>query len=307
MTDDFNNDFLRRHRLPPGFLDTVEHCYAPVCDWLLRLARGAGTATLVGIGGAQGTGKSTLTEFLAGAMQRSGLHAVALSLDDFYLPREARLRLSRDVHPLLATRGVPGTHDTEWLDACLDALAAVDGSRSVDLPAFDKSTDDRAPASAWRRVAGPVDLVLLEGWCIGARAEPAAALERPVNALERDEDADGRWRRWVNERLATDYSVLFRRLDRLVFLKAPDMDCVYRWRLEQEQKMTGGGSRAMNAEAVRAFVRYFERITRASLRDLPGRADVLIELDRDHGCRQVRFRTSPGGAPPDGSTDTEAH
>jgi D-glycerate 3-kinase len=296
MNDDFRIDFMRRHRLPSAFADTIDSCYAAVSDWLPGVRRDR-TAALVGISGAQGTGKSTLAAFLAEAGRReAGLRVIALSLDDFYLTRETRSRLARDVHPLLATRGVPGTHDVGWLAACLDALAVSDEGRSVRLPVFDKGTDDRAPESAWRRVEGPVDVILLEGWCIGARPQPPEVLRKPVNDLERDEDDDGRWRCWVNERLATDYRALFERLDRLVFLQAPDMDCVYRWRLEQEEKITGARTAAMTASELRAFVGHYERITRQCLSDLPRLADVLLELDRDHRCRRVRFRAATTGA-----------
>src|SRR5690606_38677225 len=153
---------------------------------------------LAGLSGLQGSGKSTLARQLAAAAGRSGFDCVALSLDDFYLGRRERARLARAVHPLLATRGVPGTHDLALLHDTLDALAVATPNRPARLPRFDKGRDTRLPPSRWHRVARPPRLVVLEGWCVGLPPEPAIALRRPLNALERGQDRDGRWRAHVN-------------------------------------------------------------------------------------------------------------
>lgn len=222
---------------------------------------------LVGLSGAQGSGKSTMAPRLAALLAQRGLCAVVLALDDFYLTKAERAELACEVHPLLATRGVPGTHDTGLLAASIDDLLA---GRPARVPHFDKGDDDRV---GFRTLEGPVDVILLEGWCIGARAQPAAALAEAVNTLEREEDADGIWRRWVNHRLASEYAALFARLDLAVLLRAPDFAVVERWRTEQEAHL---GPRAMAPALIARFVQHYERITRAMLADEP--VDLIVDL-----------------------------
>src|SRR5690606_4848540 len=161
----------------------------------------AAGACVYGLSGLQGSGKSTLAAQLVVEAGRRGLRALALSLDDFYLDAPGRAALARDVHPLLATRGPPGTHDVALACAVLDALRA---GRPVRVPRFDKLADRRLPPAQWSPVER-ADLVLFEGWCLGAPAEADAALAAPLNRLEREEDGDGRWRRWCNAALARDY------------------------------------------------------------------------------------------------------
>jgi len=253
----------------------------------------------VGVSGLQGSGKSTLARQLAAAAERRGIRSVVLALDDFYLGRAARRRLARDVHPLLMTRGVPGTHDLALLARTLAALAQADPRRPAVVPRFDKGRDTRLPPSRWRRVAQPPRLVLLEGWCVGVPAQDASALAAPVNALERDEDADGRWRRWVDARLAGAYAALWRRLHRLVLLQAPDYTVVARWRDEQERALRRRGApQAMDVAALRRFLMHYERLSRHALRTLPARADVRLVLDADRDVRRlVQRRTGPAGIP----------
>jgi D-glycerate 3-kinase len=233
-------------------------------------ARSGASPIVVGLAGAQGSGKTTMAARLAQRLEDAGLRTGILALDDFYRTRGERADLARTVHPLLATRGVPGTHDLALIAGTLDALLA---GCEAHVPRFDKATDERAPGE-WRPIAAPVDVVLLEGWCIGARAQASAELLTPVNALERLEDADARWRRWVNARLAADYAALFGRLALRIFLRAPSFGVVRRWRTEQEHDLPFGG---MNPPAIKRFIDHYERITRWMLEDEP--ADLVIDLD----------------------------
>jgi D-glycerate 3-kinase len=236
-------------------------------------------ARILGVSGLQGTGKSTLAAQLAAAAARRGLEAVAVSLDDFYLDRDARLQLAREVHPLLSTRGPPGTHDVALACATLDRLRA---GEAVRVPAFDKLGDRRAPAAHWRDVRG-ADLVVFEGWCLGAPAEDAGALAAPINALEREEDPDGHWRRWCNEALARDYPPLWQRIDRLLFLQPPGFDVVPAWRWQQEQALLARdpAGTGMSRAGVERFVQHYERVSRQALRTLPALADRVLTLDAE--------------------------
>lgn len=228
------------------------------------------------IAGLQGSGKSTLAARCVEAAEARGLRAIAVSLDDFYLDRPARLVLAQRVHPLLATRGPPGTHDVELAIETLDALAA---RRPLRLPRFDKRSDRRLPLRDWPPVHA-CDLVFVEGWCLRLAPEPSSALATPVNALERDEDPQGIWRGWCNEALARDYPSLWSRLPGLLFLAPPGFDVVAGWRWEQERALHAGDpSRGMSPARIEHFVQHFERLSRHALRVLPGIADAVVRID----------------------------
>lgn len=232
------------------------------------------------IAGLQGSGKSTLAAQVAALACERGLRVAVLSVDDFYLGRRERLALARRVHPLLATRGPPGTHDVALACATLDALRA---GEPVRLPRFDKLADTRLPPSRWRRVDG-VDLVLFEGWFLKTPAQDIAELRAPVNRVEREEDPDGTWRRHCNDALARDYPALWSRLDRLLFLQPPGFEAVPRWRWQQEAALraTRTGrvpARAMDRAQVERFVQLFERVSRQALQCLPSIAELTIRLD----------------------------
>lgn len=230
-----------------------------------------------GIAGLQGSGKSTLAAQLAALAARRGRHVVALSIDDFYLDRPERERLAREVHPLLATRGPPGTHDVALACATLDALRA---GAAVALPRFDKIGDRRLPPAQWPG-SGRADLVLLEGWCLCVPPQAPEALATPVNDLERAEDADGTWRHYCNAALVTDYPPLWRRIDRLLFLQPPGFDMVPPWRWQQECALQAAnpGRKAMDRTQVERFVQHYERISRQALATLPAVADRVVKLD----------------------------
>lgn len=238
---------------------------------------------VLGICGAQGSGKSTLAEALADITRANGVKTAVLSIDDLYRTKVERSTLAQTVHPLFKVRGVPGTHD---VSLGLDIISALEAGRAVPLPRFDKAQDDRAPAERWDRAESDTALLILEGWCVGALPEPAAALADPVNALERDEDGDGRWRRAVNDALAGDgYQALFARIDMLVLLAAPEFEAVRDWRIEQEHglALTAGidGQGVMSDSEVERFIRFYERITRHILAEMPDRADLIIRLAAD--------------------------
>ncbi len=233
---------------------------------------------VLAISGLQGAGKSTFAAQIATLARQRGRRPAVLSIDDVYLTRAERQRLARDVHPLLATRGPPGTHDVALACALLDALRA---GRPAVLPRFDKLADDRAPEAAWERLDAGADLVIFEGWFLGTPAEQDAALREPLNALERERDGDGRWRRYCNDALRRDYPALWRRFDRLWFLQPPGFEVVAGWRAQQERQLAQARSDAasMDDAGVARFVQFFERVSRQALRTLPTLADRTLALD----------------------------
>lgn len=279
--DDWLDAFMTREHLPSAFAGTVRAVCEPLAASIADASRGPGFT--VGVCGTQASGKSTLTAVVAHLLRDRGFTVAVLSLDDLYLTRAERARLAAKVHPLFATRGVPGTHDVVL---GLEVLDALKRAGEVALPSFDKAADDRRPVADWPRVQAPADIILFEGWCVGARPQPPADLARPLNALERDEDPQGVWRAHANDALAGPYQALFDRLDLFVLLQAPSFEVVLDWRREQERKLRerlaregAGASKAMGDEAVARFIAHYERITRWILAEAPGRADIVVRLD----------------------------
>ncbi len=287
-------EFCEARGLPDSFRHTAA-CYVPLARWLIEAPWREGPL-IVGISGAQGTGKSTMAEFFAAELEDAADWSVAvLSMDDFYLSRAERLELSREVHPLLATRGPPGTHDCEMMRRYMRRLRRLGHEESIALPRFDKARDDRAPPTTWPRATGPLDAIILEGWCLGVPPQDAGGLVTPINDLEARRDSDARWRTHVNDRLRDDYARVFSKLDRLIFLQAPDMSVVLRWRTEQERKLAArtapGEPGIMNESQLLEFVQHFERLSRVAMSRLPELADATLLLDSSHEVRETRFRS----------------
>ena len=266
--------------------------------WLVQQALAASAARagrglrVFGICGLQGSGKSTLAAQLVAAARQAGLAAASVSLDDFYLTAAQRRRLARDVHPLLAIRGPPGTHD---LDLALETFAALRRGLTRPLPRFDKAGDDRLAPEHWADTPAPLDLLVFEGWCLGVPAESEEALREPLNPLERDEDPDGRWRRWCNAALARDYPPLWAHVDVLWFLQPRGFETVHAWRGEQERALQAAhpGHTGMDDAALDRFIQHYERVSRQALRTMPGIADACVALDSERQPLHVRLR-QPG-------------
>lgn len=236
---------------------------------------------LMGLSGLQGSGKSTLARVIKTQAESRGIPTEVLSLDDFYYSRSDRELMAREIHPLLRTRGVPGTHEIELLMSVLVGLRKASDKLPVPYPRFDKGRDTRLPPSRWPKVARPPKLVILEGWALGIRPQNAAVLATPVNELERTEDPDGAWRRWVNKQLR-GYQPLWRKLDALIVLQAPNWDVVRRWRSEQEERLIARHAPlAMDGEAMKRFLAHFERLSRHALATLPQLADSWVEYDTE--------------------------
>lgn len=245
-----------------------------------RIAR-ARRPYILGLSGLQGSGKSTLAQVMRLHAEARGWPAEVLALDDFYYARSERESLAQQIHPLLRTRGVPGTHEIELLLSVLAAMPHATDKLPVAHPRFDKGRDTRVPPSRWPQVTRPPRLVIVEGWALGIRPQLQAALIEPVNALERDEDPDGAWRKWVNKQLRS-YQPLWRKFDALIVLQAPGWDIVSRWRNEQEQDLLARHAPlAMDAAAMERFLAHFERLSRHALATLPAIADSCVEFDND--------------------------
>jgi D-glycerate 3-kinase len=290
------NSFLIENQLPISFLQVIDKWFAPLAQKLANNAKKANTPLLVGINGCQGSGKSTLAALLKLLLsQDHQLNTTALSIDDFYLTHEERQQLSKEIYPLLAIRGVPGTHDIPLLIKKLEQLTQTHGE--VSIPRFNNAIDDRQPPEQWNSAVAPVDIVILEGWCIGTPAQPSSELYKPINELEAKKDPDAIWRTFVNEQVYNNYSNLYDMIDLLIMLQAPSFDCVYQWRLEQEVKLAKAttlndqsSSGIMTPEQISYFIQHYQRLTEQSLEVLPSQCDYLLQLDQNRHTIAVQDR-----------------
>ncbi|MCP4597642.1 hypothetical protein [Neptuniibacter sp.] len=287
-----------------GLVDMFEAIYVPLGAWLTCRKRQKDGPLVIGINGAQGAGKSTLFNLLEVILTDGfGLKVVGFSIDDLYKTHDERVNLSETVHPLLKTRGVPGTHDIELGIDILNSLKEGDENSVTKIPVFDKSTDDRCQAAVWQEWIGPADVIVFEGWCVGADPQTPELLPEPINELEQAEDPDGSWRDYVNAQLSGIYQDMFSMLDVLIMLKVPSMDAVFEWRSLQEKKLAERVKyiydtqqptehlRIMNEEQIKRFIQHYERLTRHMLEEMPDRADITLYLNDNHKISDIKINS----------------
>ncbi len=276
--------FLTKEKLPDTYLDTINQWFRPLAKTLTENKKDKNKPLVVGINGCQGSGKSTLAKALSLLLTKEHqLNSCIFSIDDFYLTRQERIELSETVHPLLISRGVPGTHDTNLLKTTLKKLLSKE--IPVEFPRFDKAIDDRYPENDWQKITHSVDIIIIEGWFTGAASQNFLDLIEPINTLEKNEDKDGVWRHFVNCELEKEYQEIFSLIDELIMLKAPNFDCVLAWRTEQEEKLKNKhksvrvNSRTMNPQEIERFIQHFQRITEHCLATLPATVNHCYSMN----------------------------
>jgi D-glycerate 3-kinase len=267
--------FIAHHQLPDPYTQFAEKWFFPVAEQLVAHQRETKKPLVVGINGAQGSGKTTLAELLVFIFeQHYQINAVSISIDDFYYTRQQRVELSDQIHPLLLTRGVPGTHDVLLAQQTLDSL--IQGKKPTRIPRFNKAEDDRYPQDQWDTVNEKMDIIIFEGWCLGAEPQQTDDLLIPVNQLEETSDTELIWRNYVNQQLQDHYYSLFNTVDSWIMLKAPSFDCVFNWRLQQENKLRESIDdkyKTMNEHEIKQFIQHYQRITEHLLVTLPNKVD----------------------------------
>ena len=289
-------EILAQEKIPhsPSLLAALQNLYIPFSAYLS--SKQQGKPLVVGINGSQGSGKSTLTRILSSILELGfNKTVVSFSIDDLYKTKTNRNCLARDIHPLLASRGVPGTHDIEMGMSIFKQLLEQCSS-NIPIPLFDKAIDDRLPESHWKIAHSPCDIILFEGWCVGSIAEDEDRLKKSANSLELQEDEQGVWRHYVNQQLAGAYAELFSFIDILVMLKIPDFKKVYEWRKLQEHKLKlsrthldKSDNKIMSDAELNRFIMHYERISRHSLSEMPGRADIVLQLGENHQIEKVQL------------------
>ncbi len=246
---------------------------------------------VIGLTGGQGSGKSTISKILMIILKEGfNLNTVIFSIDDFYKTIKEREIMSKKVSPLFLTRGVPGTHDTKMLLTCINNLKKKKFKRCL-IPKFDKSIDDRLSKKKWQKIKIKPDIVIFEGWCVGVTPQKNKDLLVPINTLEKDKDNKKIWRKQVNNELKNNYKKIFRKIDKLIFLKVPNFKYILKWRLLQEKKLASlsKGKKIMTNTQVKKFIMFYERLTRHMLQNFGKKADYVISIDKQH---RLKFITS---------------
>jgi len=285
---------IKQLQLPAEFITTINEIYFPLAQIIVN--KKDSSPLLVSINGLQGSGKSTLTQFLKVIIESQfNKNVIEFSIDDFYLTKLQRQELSNKVHPLLSTRGVPGTHDIYLLEQILDDLLS---HRSCLIPRFDKSVDDRFSEEYWTSVTQPIDIILFEGWCNNSPVQSESDLTEPVNELEANEDSEGIWRHYVNTCLQDYHQRVFNQVDLTVMLQPSSFDCVFEWRKLQEKKiqresdvstsMDAEKKCVMNDQSLRRFIQHYERISRHTLSHLPQQVDLLLPVNELHCMTAIK-------------------
>jgi len=272
-------------------LGQLNKFYLPVCEKIYQDYKKNKKIKIIGLTGGQGAGKSTITQIIKLILEKKyNLSVVYFSIDDFYKTLSERIKLSKKIHQLFRTRGVPGTHDTNLIKTTLLNLRKKN-FKPLTIPRFDKSRDDRFPRIKWQKIKKQPQIIIFEGWCVGAKPQEKKYLKKSINILEKKYDINLVWRTKVNHELLNEYAKIFNKIDRLIFLRVPNFECVYKWRLLQEKKLqlTSKGKKIMSPTQVRKFIMYYERITKHMLVDLTKKAYAVLYLDKKHRFNKIKF------------------
>ena len=266
----------------------------PVSFWIAKKVNKK-KPLLIGLAGGQGSGKTTISSILTLILKKYfKLNVFKFSIDDFYKTREDRKALSKNKHPLLMTRGVPGTHDVDLMLKFFKKIKSK-SFKNLTVPRFNKSTDDRYKKSFWYNIKSKPDVIIFEGWCVGARAQTIKQLKNPINSLERVYDEGIKWRSYVNNQLKTKYKTLFKQLDELLYLKAKNFNLLRNWRLKQERKLLAQTKNKKNLKIMSSgevinFMQTYQRITQQMFKDATKSSSIIMNLNSNHQIEKIKFK-----------------
>jgi len=266
----------------------------PLCFWINKKADKK-KPYFVGLAGGQGTGKTTSSSLIKIILTKYfKLKVFRISIDDFYKTRKERISLSKRVHPMLLTRGVPGTHD---VDMMLNFFRKAKSKKfkKLKLPTFNKAIDDRFSKKNWYDLKNKPDVIIFEGWCVGAKSEKNNTLKKTINLMEKTKDQKQIWRKFVNQQLKSKYKNLYSQLNCLIYLKAQNFSLLQKWRLKQERKLWLNSKRRsnlkiMNKEDVLSFMQTYQRITQNMFKNAPKYASIVLNLNSNHQINSAVYK-----------------
>ena len=274
-------------------IKSLKKIYIPMSFWIENQYKKKGETLFIGLSGGQGSGKTTVATILKIILKKFFKRETHVSsIDDFYKTSKERNDMSRIIHPLFKTRGVPGTHDVNLVKKFFYFLKKKN-FRKFKSPKFDKSIDDRVKKKYWSNIKKKPNIVILEGWCVGAKPQTNFMIKKPVNILEKYEDQNSVWRQHVNKKLKKEYKKIFSKIDHLIFMRVPNFKMVFKWRLLQEKKLEKKShlnKKIMSYSEIKRFIMFYERITLQMIRDLSKSASVVMLLKKNHEIKKVLFR-----------------
>ena len=272
---------------------SLRRIYIPMSFWIDNKYKKKGKTLFLGLSGGQGSGKTTVVGILKIILKKYFKRKTHVSsIDDFYKTLEERNKISSTIHPLFKTRGVPGTNDINLIKKFFDFIKKKN-FKKFKLPKFDKSMDERLKKKYWSNIKKRPEIVILEGWCVGAKPQSNSLIKKPINILEKYEDKHLIWRKYANEKLNKEYKKLFAMIDHFIFMKIPNFNVVYEWRLLQESKLrkkSHSSKKIMSYNEIKRFIMFYERITLQMIKDLSKSASVVILLKTNHKIKKILFR-----------------
>ena len=265
----------------------------PISFWIAKKAEKK-RSYIVGLSGGQGSGKTTISSIISIILRKYfKLNVFTISIDDFYKKRKERFLLSKKIHPSLMTRGVPGTHDINMM---LDFFKRIKRKefRSLKLPKFNKAIDDRYNKKFCHSIKKRPDIIIFEGWCVGAKAEKNNTLKQPINSFEKLRDKKLIWRRYVNKQLQSKYKQLYDQLNCLLYIKSNNFSLLRKWRIKQETKLRLKNKRSnrnkiMSNKEVINFMQTYQRVTQNMLKTVPKNASIILNLNTNHQIKSVIY------------------
>ena len=275
-------------------IKSLKKIYIPISFWIENKYKKKGETLILGFSGGQGSGKTTVTGILKIILKKFFKRRIHVSsIDDFYKTLEDRNKISNKIHPLLKTRGVPGTHDINLVKNFFNIIRKKK-FKKIKIPKFEKAMDNRLEKKYWFNIKQKPEIVILEGWCVGARPQSNSLIKRPINILEKYEDKDLKWRKYVNEKLKKEYKKLFLMIDHLIFMKIPNFKVVFKWRLLQEKKLkkkSYSNKKIMSYNEIKRFIMFYQRITLQMIKDLSKSASIVMLLNKNHEIKKVLFKS----------------
>tara|TARA_Y100000741_G_scaffold313065_1_gene257869 strand:+ start:4075 stop:4998 length:924 start_codon:yes stop_codon:yes gene_type:complete len=272
----------------------LKKIYIPLSFWIEKKYKEKGKTLFLGLSGGQGSGKTTITGILKIILKKFFKREIyTSSIDDFYKTQKNRIKISNNTHPLFITRGVPGTHDTKLIKN-LFYLTEKKKFRKFKLPRFDKSRDDRLKKKYWFKVKKKPEIIIFEGWCVGAKPQTSFLLKKPINYLEKNEDKNLIWRKSVNDKLKNEYKKIFSMIDHFIFIKIPNFKMVFKWRLLQERKLgrrSHSKKKVMSYNKIKHFIMFYQRITLQMIKDLSKSASIVMLLKKNHEIKKILYRS----------------
>ena len=237
------------------------------------------------ISGSQGVGKSTLAIIIKLVIEKIYKKKVMiLSIDDYYLSKNKRNEISKKIHPLLKTRGVPGTHDINKLRRHINNFNKQ--KFPISTPKFDKLKDD---CSKTLNKVTSAQILILEGWCCGTSAVEDKYLYKNINKLELNLDKNFVWRKYYNSILKNQYQSVFKMFDITIYLKPPSFTYVLKWRALQETNnaIKNNQKKLMNKKELSFFIQHYEKITKWMIKTMPAKANILINVDSNQKIKKI--------------------